>query len=84
MLPPVPQLPNRYDDDDQRLRRLEAQERDSRRRSVLLLLCGVIALAAIVPLTALGWPGGALLLAPIGLGLILGGGIQILLARFSA
>jgi hypothetical protein len=75
-------MPNRYDDDEQRLRRLEAQEQTSRRRSLLLALCGMLTLAALVPLAGLGWSGAGLMLAPIGIGLILVAGIQLLLARF--
>lgn len=84
MVPTTPIIPNRYDDDAQRLRRLEAQADGARRRSVLALLGGIVVLAALIPLDVLGWGGAGLLLAPLGLGLLLGAGLQLLLARWSS
>jgi uncharacterized RDD family membrane protein YckC len=84
MLPLVPRIPNRYDDDEQRLRRLERQERESAARLWAVLLCGVALLALLVPLALIGWSGAGLLLLPLSLGMILGAGIQLALARFAA
>jgi len=79
MFPP-PQIPNRYDDDAQRLKRLEAQEQQTRRRTLLLILGGVLILIALIPLWLLGWSGAGLMLVPIGLGVVLLAGLQLLLA----
>lgn len=77
MLPP--RLPNRYDDDEQRLRRLEAQEAGDRRRLLALFIGGWLVLAALLPFTLAGWGGVGVLLVPIGLGIVLGAGIQLAL-----
>ena len=82
MINPVPpQIPNRYDDDEQRLRRLEAQESEGRRRSLLLFVGGWLVLAALIPFALTGWAGVGLVLVPIGLGMILGGGLQLFTDR---
>lgn len=80
MFPP-PDIPNRYDNDEARLRRLEAQATAERRKWLIVLALGVLALVAALPLSLVGWGGLMLLLAPLGLGMILGAGIQLLLDR---
>ncbi|HEY8601016.1 MAG TPA: hypothetical protein VIL85_21455 [Thermomicrobiales bacterium] len=81
MLPILPQLPNRYDDDEQRLRRLEALDDDTPRRSVIILVVGLSLLGAELLLGRIGWGGAGLILVPLGLGLALVGAIQLTLGR---
>lgn len=75
-----PQIPNRYDTDEQRLKRLEAQEATSRRTALAQLIGGVLLIVVTLILTRVGWGGAGLILVPIGLGLIIAGGIQVLTA----
>lgn len=75
-----PQIPNRYDTDEQRLKRLEAQEAASRRRALAQLVGGAMMIAATFVLARFGWGGAGLLLVPIGLGLIIAGGVQVFVA----
>ena len=79
MLPP--QIPNRYDTDEQRMKRLEAQERGERRKWWLVFGLGCFLLIAYFPLALVGWDGLMLLLAPLGLGMIIGAGVQLFLER---
>jgi len=72
-----PRIPNRYDDDEQRLKRLEAQGEDPPRRPLALVAVGVVLLGATLALARAGWGGAGLILVPIGLGCALGGGIQL-------
>jgi hypothetical protein len=83
MMPLFPQLPNRYDDDEQRLKRLEALEDDAPRRPLLLLVAGLFLLGVDLLLSRLGWGGAGLIVVPLGLGLTLVGVIQRALARMS-
>ncbi len=84
MSPVPPQIPNRYDDDEQRLRRLEAQETDDRRRSLALVIGGLLVLTTLIPLVLTGWSGVGVVLVPIGLGMIIGGGVQLVTARLGS
>ncbi len=72
-----PQIPNRYDNDEQRLRRLEAQEEESPRRPFVVITAGFLLLGATLVLARIGWGGAGLILVPVGLGLALAGGIQL-------
>jgi len=76
-----PQIPNRYDTDEQRMKRLEAQDEDSPRRTWLLFLAGLLLLLLMIPASLIGWGGVGLILVPIGLVLTLVGGIMLLVAR---
>ena len=80
MLPP-PQIPNRYDSEEARLKRLEAQEFAERRKWMIVLVIGCLFLIAGVPLTLVGWSGVLLLLAPLALGMIIGAGVQLFIER---
>jgi uncharacterized membrane protein YgdD (TMEM256/DUF423 family) len=79
MLPP--QIPNRYDSEEARLKRLDDQEESQRRRSALILVVGILLLVAYLPLRIVGRDGAMLILTPIGLGMILVAGIQLLIER---
>jgi MYXO-CTERM domain-containing protein len=76
-----PQIPNRYDTDEQRMKRLEAQDEDSPRRTWLLFLAGLLLLLLMIPASLIGWGDVGLILVPIGLVLTLVGGITLLVAR---
>lgn len=81
MLPP--RIPNRYDDDDQRLRRLEAQDDQERRKWLVVFSVGLLLLLAMLPCLLVGWGGIGLILVPTGVGMMLGAGMQLVLARFA-
>jgi hypothetical protein len=76
-----PQIPNRYDTDEQRMERLEAQDEESPRRTLLLFIAGVLLLLLMIPASLAGWGGVGLILVPIGLVLTLISGIMLLVAR---
>lgn len=76
-----PQIPNRHDTDEQRMKRLEALDEDSPRRTWLLFLAGVLLLLLMIPASLAGWSGVGLILVPIGLVLTLVAGITLLVAR---
>jgi hypothetical protein len=76
-----PQIPNRYDTDEERMKRLEALEEDSPRRTWLIFLSGVLLLLLLIPASLLGWGDVGLILVPLGLALTLIGGIMLLVAR---
>jgi hypothetical protein len=76
----IPRDANPYQDDAQRTKNVENQlEADSPRHSLTLVIGGCAALVAfgVLWLVGLSWTG--VLLVPIGLGLILGGGIPLIL-----
>lgn len=81
---PPPQLPDRYSSDEDRLVRLERQEAESRRKWLIVFAIGCLLLLAYIPLALVGWPGVMVLLAPLGLGMIIGAGILLLLDRASS
>lgn len=83
MMPPFPQIPNRYDDDEQRLKRLEALDDDAPHRPLCILVAGLLLLGAELLLSRVGWGGAGLIVVPLGLGLTLVGVIQLALARLS-
>jgi hypothetical protein len=76
-----PQIPNRYDTDEERMKRLEALEEDSPRRTWLIFLAGVLLLLLMIPASLLGWGDVGVILVPIGLALTLIAGIMLLVAR---
>jgi hypothetical protein len=97
MLPRIPNryFPNQEDplnplprgrpaaDDSARMRRLiDEDDRDSPFWK-WIFVAGWLVVAAFGILTAMGWPGTGLILVPIGLGMIIPGGIQLLLNRIS-
>jgi hypothetical protein len=73
------QLPFAPQDEAERQRRLDAQDIATASRSRWLLVGGVLALVAFAVLAIEGLPGTGVILVPIGLGMILGGGIELLL-----
>jgi hypothetical protein len=69
---PPPQVPNPFDDDAQRMSRLESHVATSSRRRKWVLIGGVVVLAAWGALAVAGLPGTGLALVPIGAFMILG------------
>ena len=76
----VPQVPNPFDDDAQRTERLE-QQLETSRRWRLVFFVGWLVLGVFGLLALLGYPGVGLVLVPIGAGMVIGGGIQLVLDR---
>ena len=80
MMPP-PRITGPYDDDAERSSRVEAGMGDGLRRSAIIVSGGCLALLLFGILAMFGLPGWGLILVPIGLGMILGGGIELFLGR---
>jgi hypothetical protein len=75
-------VPNPYDDEDRRRERVEAQlEQTTSRRSLVIFVGGWIILGVFGLLVWSGLPGSGVLLVPIGLGMILGGGLELVLGH---
>jgi hypothetical protein len=68
-------------DDSARMQRLIDEDDSDSPFWKWIIVVGWVALAAFAILSYAGWPGSGLLLVPIGLALILAGGIQLLLNR---
>ena len=49
-----------------------------------MFIGGGLVLGVWLALALAGWPGTGVVLVPVGLGMLLGAGIQLILARFSA
>jgi hypothetical protein len=81
---PTPVVPNAYDDDARRTERLNAQVDADARRTVLIFVGGLLVLVAFGLLALVGLPGVGLLLVPIGLGMLIGSGIELLLGHVRA
>jgi hypothetical protein len=81
---PTPVVPNPYDDDAQRAERLNAQVDADARRTALVFVGGLIVLVAFGLLLLVGLPGAGLVLVPIGLGMLVGSGIELLVGRVHA
>jgi len=77
-------VPNPYDDEARRTERLNAQVDADARRNVLVFVGGLLVLVAFGMLALVGLPGAGLLLVPIGLGMLVGSGIELLLGRVRA
>jgi hypothetical protein len=73
----IPRIPNPFDDDAQRLSRLEAQLDTSKRRRRWVLVAGVITLIVWAVLAKVGLPGTGLVLVPIGILMILGSVLEL-------
>jgi hypothetical protein len=80
---PPPQIPHPADEDQQRLKRLDALVDASHRRWLLVFLGGWLVLAAWLPLAVAGWPGAGVVFVPIGLGMVIGAGVQLLVDRLA-
>ena len=80
MMPP-PRITGPYDDDAERSSCVEAGMGDGLRRSAIIVSGGCLALLLFGILAMFGLPGSGLILVPIGLGMILGGGIELVLGR---
>src|SRR5260370_33771528 len=80
----LPGQDNPLDQESDRTRRLEARDFGPSRKWVLIFGIGVVVLVAWGVLAVLGLPGAGVVLDPIGLGVVLGGGHPMLLARSAA
>jgi hypothetical protein len=79
---PIPAIvPNPFDDDASRQQRLEANLPISSRRAGAIVVGGCACLIAFAVAAVLGFPGAGVALVPLGLLLLLGGGIELLLSR---
>jgi hypothetical protein len=79
-LDPVPSRGSDQDD-SARMRRLIDEDDSDSPFWKRIFIAGWIVLAAFGVLALAGWPGAGLILVPIGVGAIVGGGIQLLLNR---
>jgi hypothetical protein len=73
--------PFQAQDEDERQRRLDAQDVGENRYWRWVVVGGVVALVAWVGLSFEGLPGTGVILLPIALGTIIFGGLQLLLSR---
>jgi hypothetical protein len=80
---PPPGISNPFDDDAQRLGRLDAQVDTSRRWWRLVLAGGLVVVAVWAVLAVAGMAGTGIVLLPIGVGMILGSGIQLVVDRIA-
>ena len=79
---PVPAIvPNPFDDDTSRQQRLEANLPISSRRALAIVIGGCACLIAFAVAAAFGFPGAGAALVPLGIMLLIGGGIELLLSR---
>jgi len=72
---------NASESEAEREQRIEAQLGTNTLRSRLIVVGGIVALIAFAVCAATGFPGAGVILVPIGMGMLLGGGIELLLAR---
>jgi hypothetical protein len=79
----IPGRGNPFDSEDDRRRMLNERDFGGSRRWVVVVAAGVALPVVFGILAVLGFPGAGLLLVPIGLGMVLGGGIQLLLDHIS-
>ncbi len=70
------QRPFLPEDEAERQRRLDAQDFATASRSRWILLGGLVALALFVVLAIDGLPGTGVVVVPLGMGMIIGGGIE--------
>jgi len=80
---PPPQVPNPFDDDASRWQRAQSNVDTSSRKWVIVFVAGLAVLAAWAILAVVGQGDYGLVLAPIGLGMVVGGGVQLLIDRIS-
>jgi hypothetical protein len=79
---PIPAIvPNPFDDDASRQQRLEANLPVSSRRALAIVIGGCLCLIAFAIAALRGFPGAGAALVPLGMLLLLGGGIELLLSR---
>jgi len=76
----MPRLPNPFDDEMQRAQRVD-QNLDTSRFTGIVFFGGWLVVAVFGALALVGYPGTGLVLVPIGVGMIIGGGVQLLLDR---
>ena len=76
---PSPIFRNPSESDAEREQRIEAQLGTNTTRSRLIVGGGILALIAFALCAANGLPGAGVILVPIGMGMLLGGGIELFL-----
>src|SRR4051812_42744207 len=81
---PPPSVPNPFDDDASRLQRAEANVEQGNLIWKLVFVGGLGLLGLWVVLAMMGIGGWGVLLAPIGLGMVIGAGVQLFIDRISA
>ncbi len=80
---PNPIFRNPNETDLERELRTEAEVGNQTRRSKVIFGGGIVVLLGFAACAVLGLPGAGVILVPIGMGMLLGGGIELLLGRTS-
>ncbi len=78
---PSPIFRNPNETEAQRDARIEAQLGSNTTRSKVIVIGGIVALLAFAICAFNGLPGAGVILVPIGMGMLLGGGLELLLGR---
>jgi small-conductance mechanosensitive channel len=81
---PPPRVPNPFEDDSHRLQRLMGNDDTGKRIWRYVFIGGWLVLALWAVLAFLGLPDFGLVLAPLGLAMLIGSGIQLFIDRISA
>ncbi len=82
MIPPR-MFRNPSETDAEREQRIEAELDSYTTRSRIIFAGGIVALLAFAACAVMGLPGAGVILVPIGMGMLLGSGIELLLGRLS-
>ena len=83
LTPPLPIVPA-SEDEAQRLEHLYARTDGPSRRWQLVFLGGWFVLGVCAVFAMAGWPGSGIVLLPIGLGMLVGSGVQLLIDHIAA
>ena len=81
---PPPRVPNPFEDDSHRLQRLMGDDNRGKRIWRLVFVAGWVVLAVWAVLAFVGQGDFGVILAPIGMGMLIGSGIQLFIDRISA
>jgi len=81
---PPPRVPNPFEDDAHRLQRLMRDDDRGKRVCRLVFIGGWVVLAVWAVLAFIGMGDLGVILAPIGMGMLIGSGIQLFIDRISA
>jgi hypothetical protein len=80
---PPPGVPNPFDDDASRWQRAQSNVDHSSRKWAIVFVGGFVVLAVWALAVAFGQGDVGLIMAPVGLGMIVGGGVQLFIDRIS-